>query len=237
MSQSRDTGEDYPLRWKAEVIINIFLLLVAIGAAFFAGWAAWEASRAADETKETRFADNLPAWKVFSRSMEEGKSPQPPITIANVGKGPGHILGFGYSDLLDKDGPEPKPLEVIYPDLLKECVAPGCEYRILPANFDEVAKLLSPELQCENVKGFNELLAKRPDVLAGERRYFIQFSDVFKNQYRQYFYFDVGKNSVTCYGRFVICPIKENEDYWAWPPPPPYKPDPSGKDAQCRPWW
>jgi len=236
MSQSRDTGEGRPWGWKVEVIINAVLTVLTLGAFIAAIWAARAASSAVDEAKETRFADNLPAWKVFPRRMEAGEAPRSPITIVNMGKGPGLILGFGYSDVLDKDSPEPKPLEVIYPDLLKECVAPGCEYKILPENFDEVAKLLSPKLRCGDVKNFDELLAKHPDVLAGERRYFIQFSDVFKNQYRQYFYFDAGKNSVTCYGRFVIGP-KENDNYWAWPPPPPYKPDPSGKGPQGHPWW
>ena len=234
MSQSQNACK--PHWWKCEVVINAFILLVTAVAAGLAAWAALEASRAADEAKETRFADNLPAWKIFSRGMEEGKAEQPPITIENVGEGPGHLLGFGYSDLVDRDDLRPRALEVTHPMPLRECVPPSCTYRIMPENFDEVAKRLAPTLRCSKVSKFADLLEERPKVLRGERRYFIQFSDVFNNQYRQYFHYDAGNKSVTCYGPFVIGP-KENGDYRAWPPPPPYKPEAGGKGPEGHPWW
>jgi hypothetical protein len=210
MASNKQNGKS-PHWSRYEVVINLvlaFLTLLALGAAI---WSANEASKSVSESQESRFADNLPAFEIGSVSGTDGQ-PLLGLHIKNVGKGPGMLLAIGFTD-------RPKhSYSVSVPVPNRECVPPNCEYAFIGENFDVIAKQYAQAARLP--PSTFEQLTLSSNVFGGQQKYFIQFADVFKNQYRQYFYYSGMDKKFAAYGRFETGP-RGNDDPAIWPPPSP----------------
>jgi hypothetical protein len=200
--------------WKYKVIINGILMLAAVCAAYWA-------YQAAREAKQMRFADNLPAFQISSR-VDGQVSTDWGLQIRNVGKGPGMLVSFGFTDdpgPANREAANPKRSNPVWWDMrLKECVPPSCPYALTRLNFDEIAKAYAKKarnLELEGPCEFQKFMDIDPQVFGGEpvegREYYIQFADIFKNQYRQYFYFNGSTKKFVAYGRFAIGPQGDDD--------------------------
>jgi hypothetical protein len=220
MARNNMPHEVSPYLSRYEVVINVVLtvfnLLLAGGLAvltlcalFVAVWSAREASNAITESQESRFADNLPAFEIKNVPETDGQ-PLLGLRIKNVGKGPGMLLALGFTD-------KPKHSYSVWkPFLLKECVPPNCKLNIIGENFDHIAQQYAEAAKLP--PSTFEQLTVSPNVFGGEQQYYIQFSDVFQNQYRQYFYYHGKDMKVVSYGQFEVGP-RGNDDFAIWPPP------------------
>jgi hypothetical protein len=186
MSQSHDTGEGHPFWWKAEVIINVVLAVLTLFAVIAALWAACAASSAVKEAKETRFADNLPALIIRGCiSEKEGKTvPVEGVSVENVGKGPATLVSIGFCVEGAKGEHE----------------APNREYlTATPMNF-------SGENFAILAKQYVKQKRSNPPT---PMEHYVQYADIFENEYRQYFYYTPGDVAP---GRFERI-AKDSEEY------------------------
>jgi hypothetical protein len=212
MSQSRDTGEVKADWRKPEVIINAVLAGLTLAAVFFAGCAAWEASRAADEAKETRFADNRPFLKIESLVPKEGGPPVLGARISNVGKGPATLLFTGISGEEDSRSSEVQH-GVHHENRNQETLPATASQNVCGDNFDILARAYAIRRGLTDQKPFEVL--SDPKFLGKEHEYWIQYMDIFGNQYRQYFFYNGKTLQVVSYGHLEEGPpFRPHKEFW-----------------------
>lgn len=164
-------NEEHPYWWKAEVVINLALAVLTLIALGIAIWAACAASNAVKEAKETRFADNLPALTILARvSQQQGKQvPVEGVSVKNVGKGPATLVSIGFC-VQGAKGEHEAPNREYITTTTETTNFIGDNFAILAGQYAE-QKGSGPPPNME---------------------YYVQYADIFENEYRQYFYYAPG---------------------------------------------
>jgi hypothetical protein len=163
---------------------------------------------AIQESAQMRFADNLPSLKIETLACEDGG---PGVRIFNVGKGPGMLLYIGLSG--EKDGKSGElRYGVHHPIANLETVPVTCSQNVGRENFDMLARAyLRKRL---TIQEFVDVF-RDENLLGKQHEYWIQYKDMFGNQYRQYFFYEGKMLQVACYGSFKQGPkFKPNKEFW-----------------------
>ncbi len=173
-------GQRYEVLINAGVGCGTLLGVVLSGiAAGVAAWAALAASRAVDEAKAMRFADNLPLLLI-----EAAADPDHSIKVKNRGKGPATILSLWL-----QIGKEPHVLRKSQ----RYFIAPSGEVRYPWYVFNVFAQ----ECTGDPTMDFRAMIAARrkdyiPKTEGQESKSiegFLQYEDLFGNKFAQHFYY------------------------------------------------
>ena len=180
---------------------------VAFGTLCLASVAYWQGTLAYKEMEQMRFAANLPMLDI------RNTPPSLDLTVTNVGKGPATLLSIRFSD-------EPcHSFPVDHESKNKEFLLPTIPTSFTGENFNELAKKYGQKRGWKDIDKFDDLVQKFPCKFGGQREYYIQYADAFKNQYRQYFYYDGTRKKVVSPGRFEVVP-SDSKEYIQWDPRP-----------------
>jgi len=155
-----------------------FQFLLALGAVatiVLAGIAFWQGRAAIQESAQMRFADNLPALIIRGLKKEGTKVPVGGVSVVNVGKGPATLILIG----LRVEGTE------------YEHDAPNREYltastvptNFIGDNFNILAEKYAQQRRSSPPSQSNP---------SPKMEYYVQYADIFENEYRQYFYYAPG---------------------------------------------
>ena len=140
-------------------------------------WQGCESRRAAEsaieESRQMRIADHLPALLIQGRN-KDGKW-LPGIHVSNIGKSPATLVSFGFCVEGSKGEHEATNREILP-------AGAGMPFH------EEIFTILA--------KKYAEKVRSGP---SHPIEYYVQYADIFENEYRQYFYYAPGLMAV---GRF-----------------------------------
>jgi hypothetical protein len=164
---------------------------VALGTIALAVVAFFQGCESKEEMEQMRFADNLPVLIVGACRDNEGK---PTWSIANVGKGPATLVCFGFDPPAGDDHR--------WPAGNREYLGSGI---LIPCHVENRERLAA------KYKAYKAGWIEKP-AQDEKAQYYVQYADIFLNEYRQYFFVN-DEGEFVAPGRFMQIRADDKERY------------------------